>query len=354
MSDTTVPAATPFVSVVMPVFNGERFLALAIDSILSQSYPHFEFVIVDDGSSDRTAEILRAYQSRDARIRLHQHPRNLGLTAALNQGVQMAAGVYVARMDADDISLPQRFARQVEYLHANPDVAVVGSWVQRIDEDGKQLAIQHFPTEPALVAWSMLFCNSLAHPSVMMRREAIAGDGPYSFEYPNIEDYELFMRLSQTRRLANLSEPLLLYRHWGGSVTRDQKHLYHGMRVLRDASVGFGVPIDDEQAAAMLGLSRDNYPGEPSQIRSLGTLIGRLRERYVESIARDDADRGLINADAGVKLWLLAALAARRSPALAASLGMSAVRIAPMSAVTFAAKAGSRVRAGLRRTARRA
>jgi hypothetical protein len=240
----------------------------------------------------------------------------------------------------------------VAYLTEHADVAVVGSWVRRIDEQGQALGLQQFPTQPALVAWSMVFCNSLAHPSVMMRRSALAGAGPYSFEYPNIEDYELFMRLSQTLRLANIDEPLLLYRHWGGSVTRDQKHLYHGMRVLRDATAGFGITITDEHAAAMLGLSRDNYPAGTSELRALGDLILRLRQRYVERVARDETDSAIINGDAGVKLWLLAALAARRSPAVAASLVLSALRIAPSAAITFAAKAGSRVSNVLWRSAR--
>jgi glycosyltransferase involved in cell wall biosynthesis len=352
MSEQSGTPATPLVSVVMPVFNGERFLAVAIDSILAQTYARFEFVIVDDGSSDRTPEILSEYQARDARIRTHRHEKNLGLTAALNQGVQMATGALVARMDADDVSIPERFARQVEFLREHPEVAVVGSWVQRIGEDGKALGLQRFPPEPALVAWSMLFCNSLAHPSVMMRREAIAGPGPYSFEYPNIEDYELFMRLSRTHRLANIPEPLLRYRTWGGNVTRDAKHLHHGMRVLRDALAAIGVTVQDDHAAAMLGLSRDNYPREIADIRALAELIKRLRALYIQRVARDAQDRAAIDGDAGVKLLLLAALAAQQSPALAASLSATALRIAPGAALTFAAKAGSRVGSVLRRTLR--
>src|SRR5687768_9583402 len=159
------------VSVVMPVYNGERFLRDAVDSILLQTYRNFELIVVDDGSSDRTADILDAYEMQDSRVRVHRHERNAGIVAARNQGCRMARGGFIAVMDADDISLPHRLEIQFNYLRSHPEIAAVGGWVRRIDQNGLPGEVQHYPLEPAILAWSMLFFNSVAHPVVMFRSE---------------------------------------------------------------------------------------------------------------------------------------------------------------------------------------
>src|SRR5688500_3733490 len=124
------------VSVIMPVYNGERFLRDAVDSILRQTYRNFELIVVDDGSTDGTSQVLDRYQDQDRRVRVHRHERNGGIVAARNQGCRLAQGRFIAVMDADDISIPERLARQIAFLEANPDIVAVGGWVCTISENG--------------------------------------------------------------------------------------------------------------------------------------------------------------------------------------------------------------------------
>jgi len=160
----------PLVSAVMPVYNGERFVVEAVRSILAQTFGDFECVVVDDGSTDGTAKLLEAEQARDSRLVVHRQPSNLGFRAALNTGCALARGELIARMDADDISEPTRFEQQVAFLRAHPEVGVVGSAMQVIDDHGVRGRVKSYPAGGGLAAWSMLFFNSLGHPSVMMRR----------------------------------------------------------------------------------------------------------------------------------------------------------------------------------------
>lgn len=334
-------AKEPRVSVVMPVYNGERFLAAAVESILSQTFSDFEFIIVDDGSIDRTAEILATYAHRDSRVRVVRMTTNRGVTVALNNGIRLSRGELIARMDADDVSLPNRFERQVQYLAAHPDIAVVGSWFYPIDRDGRRSGVHYYPIEPGLVAWSMLFYNSLAHPTVMMRRSAIDVAVAYNEEYKNVEqDYDLFSRLSHVKRLANIPEPLLLYRSWEGNVSKrpDQAN-----RILCNVASSLGVELTAVDASGLLGLSKDRYPSAPAEIGRLGALIKRFYPIYSSRFASDAGDVRAITRDAAMRLWLLSALAARQSPSLSLSLAADATRIRPLSVVSFAAKVVDRL-----------
>src|SRR5688572_25854696 len=157
----------PLISVVIPVYNGERFVVEAIRSILTQTLRDFECIVVDDGSTDQTPQLLAFEQSRDSRITVHRQPSNMGFRTALNTGCLLARGEFIARMDADDVSLPFRFEHQVRFLQTHPQVGVVGSAVQLLNELGERGEIKSFPLESGLAEWSMIFFNSLAHPSVM-------------------------------------------------------------------------------------------------------------------------------------------------------------------------------------------
>src|SRR5262245_40553428 len=147
----------PIVSVVMPVFNGERYLVEAANSIFRQTHPDFEFIIVDDGSTDGTADLLADLRRQDDRVKVITQPHNLGVAAALNAGCQAARGIFVARMDADDVSLPDRFMEQTSFLNRRPDIALVGGAVQLIDQNGRLGRLKSYPTDSALVAWSLNF-----------------------------------------------------------------------------------------------------------------------------------------------------------------------------------------------------
>jgi len=201
---------TPRVSVLMSVYDGEAFVAEAVDSILAQTFQDFEFLIVDDGSTDRSARILADYAGHDPRIRvLRQQHR--GLIASLNRGLNEARGVYIARMDADDVALPERLVLQVTFLDANPSVAALGGAIELIDERGQSIRIAHYPTLPDDVRTEMIKGNQLAHPAVTMRADLVRSLGGYRPAFRHAEDYDLWLRLDEKADIANL--PQLLLRH---------------------------------------------------------------------------------------------------------------------------------------------
>ena len=200
----------PKISVILPVYNGEKYLAEAIDSILSQTYQNFELIIINDCSSDRTPEIISSFT--DERIRIINNPSNMKISRSLNKGIELAQGQFIARMDADDISLPERFQKQVAFLENYPDIGVVGSWIRRIDEKGNFINNMFRETRPETIKWDLFFGSPIAHPSVMMRAEVVRSSGGYSIDAFGCEDYELWTRLIKITRFANLPENLLLYR----------------------------------------------------------------------------------------------------------------------------------------------
>jgi glycosyltransferase involved in cell wall biosynthesis len=208
----------PRVSVVMPVHNGGAYLQHAVDSILGQTFTDFEFVIIDDGSTDATAEVLRHYQVADNRLRVH-HQEKAGLVASLNRGCSQARAAYIARMDADDIAYPDRQARQVEFLVRHPREAVVGSAVVRIDASGREIKQNACPTSHAEIVEALREYTCFTHPSVMLRAAALVVVGGYRPAYGPAEDYDLWLRLSEQYELANLPDPLLYYRVYPGQVS---------------------------------------------------------------------------------------------------------------------------------------
>jgi glycosyltransferase involved in cell wall biosynthesis len=199
----------------MPVYNGAAFLDAALNSILGQASADFEVLVIDDGSTDDSA--IRVAARRDARIRLLRQPENLGLVAALNRGLDEALGEYVARMDADDVSLPQRFARQLAFLDSHPEVGVCGSWMEAFSPD--ETTVWTAPVDHDRIRCRLLFESVLYHPTVIMRREMLERHGlRYDPHYPHAEDYELWCRCVRHFRLANLDEVLLRYRIHDASV----------------------------------------------------------------------------------------------------------------------------------------
>ncbi|HJV64636.1 MAG TPA: glycosyltransferase [Geomonas sp.] len=207
------------VTVLMPVYNGEQHLREAIDSILGQSFTDFEFLIIDDGSKDASAEIAASY--RDPRIRLLRNGQNSGLIFTLNRGLEAANGEFIARMDCDDVSLPERLARQVAFLESHPEVGVCGSWFRKFGA-GPEKTLQ-WSTSSESIRCGLLFDSMLGHPTVMLRRKLVGDFGLcYDPAYKNAEDYELWVRAAQHCELANLGEVLLRYRVHPGQVTQSQ------------------------------------------------------------------------------------------------------------------------------------
>jgi len=206
----------PKISVLMPVYNCAKYLRQAIDSILAQTFTNFEFLIIDDGSSDGSVEIINSYQ--DPRIRFIRNEHNLGYIPRLNNGIDLAAGEYLARMDADDISLPQRLERQAAFMDAHPEIAACGTWAQDIDADGRVLATNEKPSGEQL-GYEFWRPSPLYHPSAMIRLSQL-GEMRYDSAFLFSEDYELWLRLRARYRIDNVPECLLLYRVHEQSVSR--------------------------------------------------------------------------------------------------------------------------------------
>lgn len=209
---------TPRVSVVMPVRDGEGFVGAAIESMLGQTLADLELIVIDDGSRDATAEIVAAHTAADSRIRVHAC-RERGLVAALNEGCALATSDLIARMDADDVAEPHRLARQVETLARDHATVLLGAWVTQMDEAGRSISVVRYPESPGA---ELLDRNCFAHPTVVFRRDAFEQAGGYRSLFPHAEDYDLWLRLAEVGRVANLPEPLLRYRVHAGQVTRRQ------------------------------------------------------------------------------------------------------------------------------------
>lgn len=239
---------TPKISVVMCVLNGEKFLQESIDSILNQTYCDFEFIIVNDGSTDRTTEILNDYTSKDLRIRILTNPRNMGVGYSRNIGNAAARGEYIAIMDADDRSLPERFARQVQFLDENHDVAVLGTSYVISKSDNSTKLMKRFNL-PGLVRWNLIFYCALNNPSVMMRRSLISEEGFKYDEGIEGEDFEFFSKVSRNHKISNLEEPLLIYRWHDGNLTVVKASTfitYNNLTILEQIKHFTGVKIPQE------------------------------------------------------------------------------------------------------------
>ena len=200
----------PQVSVVMSVYNGEEYLEEAIKSILAQTFHDFEFIIMDDGSTDATIDILHKYETIDDRIRVY-HQANSGLTASLNNGCQIAQGKYIARLDHDDVSVSARLERQVEFLERNPSVALVGTAFVLTGPTGLPVRTVHFPSEDHQIKELLLSYNCICHSTVMMRKDALQSLGGYRTAALYAEDYDLWIRMTERYALANLLE-MMVYR----------------------------------------------------------------------------------------------------------------------------------------------
>lgn len=201
----------PKVTVLMSTYNGERFLKEAIESILNQTFPDFEYFIYDDGSNDSTRAIIQSYD--DPRIRIFVNKNRRGLTANLQAGLEAATSEYVARMDADDVSNPLRLQIQSDFLDQNADVALVGSSYNVINAAGQHLRSWFPPCDAREIHSQLLKRNCIAHPSIMFRKTAVQSVGGYMERAgPYAQDYDLFLRLSDHYQLVNIPRPLIQYR----------------------------------------------------------------------------------------------------------------------------------------------
>jgi len=217
----------PFVSVLLPVYNGEDYLAESIQSVLDQTYGNFELIVLDDGSTDRSREIGLQFAELDARVKLVHNSSNHGLVTTLNHGLDIAQGKFIARMDADDICLPARFVKQVEYLESHPEIGVLGCDIHYMDENGNLTVVPDFSFHSDVeIRWNLFFINPFCHPAVMIRKSII---DKYQLRYDSqathVEDYEFWGRFLLVSNGENLPEILLHYRIHSRSVGSTQGNI---------------------------------------------------------------------------------------------------------------------------------
>lgn len=255
----------PRVSVILPVHNGMPYLRQAVESILEQTFGDFELIIVDDASTDDTTRYLDGLL--DARVRVIHNEQNLGVARSLNKAISTARGAYIARQDADDVSLPERLEAQVDYLDCHPEIAVLGSRATFIDADATAIGVWDVPAADIDIRWGLLFDNCVIHPSVMIRGSVLRVCGGYP-EEPGLsraEDYELWFRIGRCHRFANLEERLIRFRTHRGSVS----NCYRGPQrqqvrriVLANAAWTMGccsVREQDYESVGLLLFSRPSF-----------------------------------------------------------------------------------------------
>lgn len=247
--------APPTVSVLMPVYNGERYLREAIDSILAQSFSDFEFVIVDDGSTDGTGAILDGID--DPRLRVIANERNMGVTKTLNVGLEAVRGRYIARIDADDIAHPERLAEQVAFMEANPGVVLLGSGHVSVDDDGNEVERVARPMADAEFRWTALLYSPVIHPSVMFRAD-LTGEGGLRYdEHADAEDYDMWIRMLAAGEGARLGRPLVTWRRHAGAI---------------------GVARRQQQMATTIAIALANVERQFPALRAQRDKIARLVE----------------------------------------------------------------------------
>ena len=234
----TVPA----VSVLMGVWNGAPRVREAVLSVLGQTMGDLELIVIDDGSADETPAILGSF--RDPRLWVEQRARG-GLTSALQAALELARAPLVARLDADDVALPERFERQRTFLATHPDIGLLGTGGREVDASGREMAVVRPPATDAAIRRALIRRNPFVHSSMMMRRSVVEQVGGYDPAFPVAQDYDLWMRMSRVTRMANLPEPLVVRRILPGRIseTRETERLRAEARVRWRAVRGGTYPV---------------------------------------------------------------------------------------------------------------
>jgi glycosyltransferase involved in cell wall biosynthesis len=341
--------AVPHVSVLVSVSNGERYLRTALDSVLGQSVADLELLVVDDGSTDATPAILDAI--RDPRLRVLRNDERLGLAASLNRGLDEARGRFVARLDADDVALPRRLARQLARIQADPQAAIIGSAVLDLRENDRLGRVHAMPQGPAAVRWASLFSSPFFHPSVLVDREALEAHGlRYDAEYLESEDYDLWTRLLTHAEGDNLAEPLVLYRVHPGQASRARRGIQRDFqRQVALREIERVAPDLGRERAELAWRIGAGEPVEPGQLADAAAALVDLWEAFEGSLQQSVASSLAAARAAAARALARAALRSRHAEGRAVL--RAATRLDP---ALFARFAGRRVRrAGAARSARR-
>jgi glycosyltransferase involved in cell wall biosynthesis len=301
MAASTAP---PRVTVFMPVYNREQTLRPAIESVLAQSYRDFELLLIDDGSTDTSVEIVRSYG--DPRVRLVIHNINRGIPATRNHGLELARGEYLALLDSDDLAVASRLQHQVRFLDAHADIAAVGSWLTKIDHNGRWRGWILRPTRPRDIRARILFMSCFKNPAMMARTELLRRFG-YREEFRYCQDIDLWARISTHYRLANLPRFLTRYRS-GGESRRDENLAFRLKQLAaRYHLEEFGLDFDDRDLAAHVRLRNlTEWQPDAGYIEWCEDWLRRIVEHNAKRHAYPEPELS----DAAAERWMLVAMRA--------------------------------------------
>lgn len=267
---------SPRISCVLAVCNGETYLPESIRSIQAQTFHDWELIVVDDGSTDRTPQILDQFQREDARIRIYHQPKR-GLISSLNHGILMARGEYIARMDADDVSMPERFAIQLEHLDQHLNIGVCGSWIETFGSEAAEVV--QYPSDDGAIRCQLLFSSSLAHPATMFRRSLILHHHLFYDEQAiHAEDYDLWVRASQHTHFINVPAVLLRYRiHPQQIGHRYEATMDESSQAIRLSQlVRLGISPTPDEAQLHHHISRWKFESSTAFLSATRAWLGKL------------------------------------------------------------------------------
>lgn len=271
----------PEISVLLPVYNSEKYVFEAVQSILQQSYSDFELIILNDGSQDDSEKIIRSFT--DQRIQYIRNEKNIGLIATLNNGLKIAKGAFIARMDADDIALPNRLEQQVHFLRNNPDVGMCGThFIPFGKNNASAPVLPHLNDE---VRMTLIFRSAMAHPSVMMRKGLIDEFNlSYHVDYPAAEDYKLWTDFALHGKMVNLKEVLLKYRVHENQITQtkvEQKETSL-KKIHADFFNALGVSATDEEFGLHYRLSGGRGARNVHELHQTLNWLNKLRDQLIQ------------------------------------------------------------------------
>ena len=262
------------ITVLLPVYNGEKYLRAAMDSILNQTFRNFELLVINDGSTDTSEQIILSY--KDERIRYVKNEKNIRLIATLNKGMELATGKYIARMDADDVCVQQRLQVQLDFMEKNPEVAICGSWFNIIGDEER--VVKYLPGHNQIMLKMFYQCH-FCHPSVIWRQEMIKTfDHKFDATFLHAEDYDFFVRVGERYKLANIQQVLLHYRHHEMSISSANVSTQADNSILIKKYLfgKLGMDASEDEIELFGKISQHEYLQTPAFVDSVKSLLEKM------------------------------------------------------------------------------
>ena len=304
---------TPELSVILSVYNGENYISASIESILNQTFGDFELIVINDGSTDKTSKIIKSYS--DPRIIYLENEKNIGIAKSTNKGLNIARGRYIAIMDADDISMPERFSKQFKFLENNSEVGVCGSWFNVIDKKGESVGKTCYPISSNIISCFLLFYCCIANPTTMYRKKIIQDVGNYNPEFIAAMDYDLWTRTIGHYQFSNIPEFLLKYRMHGENISQNSEKYHHEDYIIRKIAIEklLEHPLSTEEDVALREWIKPKSKMHLNDIFLIDALILKIYKRFLQSNKVSHAELEEINFFFAKQSFILAGLSKRIS-----------------------------------------